>query len=130
MNSYDPKKVNVIVDGEFITGFMDGTFITSNKNADFGTPHVGAKGDVSFSESADETGTIVITLKQDSSSLPTLTKLAQSRKIFAAQVIDANTNQYQSGGNQCRILTSPGREFAAEISGVEISIYVGDYKQN
>ena len=29
--SYDPKKVSVIVDGQFMVGFMDGTFVNCEK---------------------------------------------------------------------------------------------------
>lgn len=125
--SYDPKKVSLIVDGMFIVGFMDGTMITAEKNEDNVIPHVGAQGDVSFSESADNTGTITVTLKQDSSSLPDLQALSKQKREFAAQIVDANTNNFQAGGTECRILKTPGREFGAEISGVEVQIYVADY---
>lgn len=125
--SYDPKKVSLIVDGMFIVGFMDGTMVTAEKNEDNVIPHVGAQGDVSFSESADNTGTITVTLKQDSSSLPDLQALSKQKREFAAQIVDANTNNFQAGGTECRILKTPGREFGAEISGVEVQIYVADY---
>lgn len=127
MKSYDPKKVSMIVDGTFVVGFMDGTFIGTEKNEDNVIPHVGAQGDVTYSESADETGTITITLKQDSSSLPFLQSLSKQKRSFATQIIDANTNNFQAGGTQCRILKTPGREFGAEVSGVEVQIHVSDY---
>ncbi|MEK4131990.1 phage protein [Solibacillus sp. FSL W8-0474] len=130
MNSYDPKKVSFVADGQFIVGYMDGTFITTEKNEDNTIPHVGAQGDVSFTESADETGTITITVKQNSSSLPFLTSLSKQKKEFAANVIDANDGSFKAGGTRCRILKTPGREYGAEISGVEIAIYVADYKTN
>ncbi len=31
VDSYDPKKVSVIVDGLFMVGFMDGTFVNCEK---------------------------------------------------------------------------------------------------
>jgi hypothetical protein len=124
--SYDPKKVSLIVDGTYITGFMDGTFIQCEKNEDNVIPHVGAQGDVTFTESADNTGMITMTLKQNSSSLRFLQSLAKQKREFAAQVIDANEG-FQAGGTQCRILKTPGREFGSEVSGVEVQIYVADY---
>lgn len=126
-NTFDPKKVSVIIDGQFIVGFMDGTFVVSEKNEDNVIPHVGAQGDVTYTESADDTGMITITLKQTSSSLPFLQKLATQKRQFAAQVVDANDGKYKSGGTQCRILKTPGREFGSEVAGVEVQIHVSDY---
>lgn len=127
MSSYDPKKVSVIVDGQFIVGYMDGTFVNAEKNEDNVIPHVGAQGDVTFTESADDTGLITLTLKQNSSSLPFLQSLATQKREFAVQVVDANSGSFKAGGNRCRIQRTPNREFGAEISGVEVPIYVADY---
>ncbi len=124
--SYDPKKVSVIVDGQFMVGFMDGTMVVAEKNEDNVIPHVGAQGDVTFTESADETGTITITLKLDSTSLPFLQSLAKEKRDFAVQIVDGNS-KFQAGGTQARILKTPGREFGAEVAGVEVPIYVADY---
>lgn len=126
-NSFDPKKVGLVVDGKYIVGYMDGTFIQTEKNEDNVLPHIGAQGDVTFTESADETGTITVTLKTTSSSLAHLMALAKRTTVFPAQVIDANDGLYKAGGTQCRILKTPGREFAAEMTGVEVQIYVADF---
>lgn len=58
--SYDPKKVNVIVGGRTITGFAADGVVSVTKNEDSITPAVGAKGDVTYSENANESGTIAI----------------------------------------------------------------------
>jgi hypothetical protein len=128
--TYDPKKTNAVVDGHYVTGYMDGTFITIEKNEDNVVPHVGAQGDVTYSESADETATITFTLKQNSPSLLYLQNLSKRKKEFSTQVIDSNTNGSNSGGNQCRIIRTPGREYGAEVSGVEVSIHVADFSIN
>jgi hypothetical protein len=127
VNSYDPKKVSVVVDGQFIVGYMDGTFVNAEKNEDNIVPHIGAQGDVTFGESADETGTVTLTLKQNSSSLPFLQSLSKQKRAFAVQIIDGNDGKFKAGGTECRILKTPSREFGAEVSGVEIPIYVADY---
>ena len=67
--SYDPKKVNVAVAGRIITGFASDGVITITKSEDSVIPSVGAKGDVAYSENANESGTIAITLMSTSSSL-------------------------------------------------------------
>ena len=125
--TYDPKKVSLIVDGQYIVGFHDGTFLAAEKNEDNVTPHIGAQGDVTYSESADNTGTITFTVKQNSSSLQFLQRLSKRKSQFAAQIIDANDGKFKAGGTQCRILKTPGREFGAEVAGVEVQIYVADY---
>lgn len=124
--TYDFKKVSVIIDGVFITGFMDGEVIQVEKNEDDVTPHVGAGGDVTYAESADQTGTITITLKQTSSSLPFLQQLRKSKRIFPIQIVDSNTNAYRVGGSEARILKMPNRSWGNEVQGVEVQIHVAD----
>lgn len=121
---YDFKKVSVIVDGVIITGFMDGEPISVSRNEDEVTPHTGADGEVTYSESADETGTITLTLKETSASLPTLTALRKSRKLFAVNINDSNTRAYKVGGTQARIMKMPDRSFGTEVQGVEVQIHV------
>ena len=78
--SYDPKKVNVIVGGRTITGFAADGVVSVTKNEDSITPAVGAKGDVTYSENANESGTIAITLMSTSSSLSYLRELEAGRQ--------------------------------------------------
>lgn len=126
MQNYDPKKVSVIVDGHIVVGYMDGTFVTTEKNADNITPHIGADGDVTVTENADNTGKITLTIKQNSASLSTVIELANTRKEFSARVIDSNGTQ-KVGGTQCRIIKTPGMERGADVAGVEVQIFVADY---
>lgn len=127
VTSYDPKKTSLILDGTFIVGFMDGTFISVEKNEDNVIPHVGAQGDVTYTENADGTGTITFTVKQNSSSLPTIQSISKEKRNIAVQVIDSNTGNFKAGGTECRILRTPGREFGDEVSGVEVQVHVADY---
>lgn len=130
METYDPKKVSVVANGKHIVGFMDGKFVECDKNADNVTAHIGAQGDVTFSENADNTGLIKVTLKQTSSSLAYLMDLSESKTAFPISVVDANTGSFRAGGTQCRIQKTPSRTFGAEVDGVEIDFYVADYKAN
>ena len=125
---FDFKKVSVIVNGKYLTGFMDGTAVQAEKNEDNKIPHVGADGSVTFSNSADETGTITVTLKQNSPSLKMLLALADTKTVvFPVKVIDGNTNKVRAGGNQAVILKPPSVEWGSEISGVEVQFYIADY---
>ncbi|MEV9639474.1 phage protein [Mammaliicoccus sciuri] len=127
--TYDFKKVSAIVDGVIITGYMDGESIQTEKNEDDVLPHVGAAGDVTFSESNDDTGTITLTLKQTSSSNPFLQALRNSKRIFPLQIVDANDNAFRAGGSECRIIKTPARAYGNEVSGLEWQIYVADFKE-
>ena len=122
------KNTIVVVDGNIITGFMDGDSISTEKNEDEVSQHVGADGSVTFNETNDDTGLITITIKQDSPSAPILDALRKSKRIFAAEVNDT-ANGVRVGGSECRIVRSPGRTWGNEITGLEYSILVGDYKE-
>lgn len=92
VTTYDPQKVNVIVDGRVITGFASDGVVTLTRNSDSVTPAVGAKGDVAYSENADETGTVAITLMSTSASLSYLRGLEAKRKMVTVSVQDVNDN--------------------------------------
>jgi hypothetical protein len=126
--TYDPKKVSVIVDGVIVTGYMDGSFVKCAKNADNVLPHIGADGGVTYTENADNTGTITLTIKQNSLFYAKAVELATQKREFATRVIDSNdTGSMKAGGTQCRIVKTPDIERSAEITGIEINIYVADY---
>ena len=131
VTTYDVRDVNVIVNGRVITGFSDGSSIEAEKNQDNFTPHVGVKGEVTFAESNDETGTVTITVKSTSPSYPYLTSLANRRgesAIVPIQIVDLNTNSVQVGGNEARVMQPASAEWGNEESDREFSIYVADYK--
>ena len=122
------KNTIAIVDGNIITGYMDGDSISVEKNEDEVTQHVGADGSVTFNESNDNTGTIVLTIKQDSPSAPILDALRKSKRVFATEINDT-ANGVRVGGSQCRIVKAPARTFGAEVTGLEYTILVADYKE-
>jgi len=53
---YDPRNVAVIVNGREIVGFAEGTFIEAERSTERYSADVGAKGEVTFVRSADDTG--------------------------------------------------------------------------
>lgn len=66
--TYSPKKVRVIYGGVVMTGYMDGTFVEVDKTTDDFTEIVGSDGEGARIASADESGTVTITLMQTSAS--------------------------------------------------------------
>lgn len=125
VTSYDPKKVNVAVDGAIITGYASDSMITATKNEDAVTTEVGCKGDVVYSENANESGTITITLQGTSSSLPRLRSLASSRKQISVTVSDANNSDDISiTAQKCRVVKMPDVSRGKTSGNVTISIFV------
>ena len=125
VTSYDPKKVNVAVDGAIITGYASDSMITATKNEDAVTTEVGCKGDVVYSENANESGTITITLQGTSSSLPRLRSLASSRKQISVTVSDANdSDDISIAAQKCRVVKMPDVSRGKTSGNVTISIFV------
>lgn len=125
VTSYDPQKVNVIVAGRVITGFASDGVVNLTRNSDSVTPAVGAKGDVAYSENADETGTVAITLMSTSASLAYLRELEAKRKMVSVSVQDKNdSDSFVMACDNCRVLKMPDANRAKEQGTVTVNIYV------
>lgn len=123
--SYDPKKVNLVVNGVAITGFSADGVITVTRNEDIVTTQVGAKGDVAYSENANESGNIAMTLMGTSSSLPYLRTLAVKRTPLSVMISDANdATAVNVAEEQCRILKPPDITRAKEVGTETVNIFV------
>lgn len=123
--SYDPRKVNISVDGTILTGFSADGVVTVTKNEDSVTPNVGCKGDVVYDENANESGTIAVTLMQTSPSLSLLRRLAADRTKFRVTVSDANEDEAVNiSASNCRILKMPDLSRQKNSSTVTVNIYV------
>lgn len=123
--SYDPKKVNLVINGRIITGFGDGSVITVTRNEDIVTTAVGVKGDVTYNENANESGNIALTLSGTSSSLAYLRALAVKRRELSVMIVDANdASAVNIAEDRCRILKPPDVERAKEIGSTALNIFV------
>lgn len=123
--SYDPKKVNVIVGGRAITGFASDGVVTVTKNEDSVTPSVGAKGDVAYSENANESGTVALTLMSTSSSLSYLRSLEARRKAVNVTISDVNdADGFTMSEDDCRVLKMPDLARTKEQGTVTVNIFV------
>ena len=123
--SYDPKKVNVNVNGTIITGFASDGIITASKNGDTVTPNVGGQGDVAYEENADESGTIALTLQGTSPSLRMLRRLAANRQRISVSITDANDDDTITiSAQRCRILKVPDLSRGKGVATVTVNIFV------
>ena len=128
MKTYDPRNVQVIVDGKFLTGFADGTFVQWEKAEDNWIPHVGGQGEVDRARNVHPLGTITVTLKNVSPGNAVLNQLARSQTTFAARVVDSNTAGVVVGGSECWIIKPADGERSNEITGQEWQIQVADFE--
>lgn len=125
VTTYDPKKVNVIVGGRVITGFASDGVVTLAKSEDSVTPSVGAKGDVTYSENANESGTASLTLMSTSSSLPYLRDLEAKRRAVNVSITDANDDTaFTMNEDNCRITKMPDVARQKEQATVTVTIFV------
>ncbi len=124
---YDSLKVNVSVNGILVTGFGDGTMVTCERNEDRITPYSGVKGDYAYSMNNNTSGTVTLTLQQQSPMNAILQSYANNKQPFPISVIDVNDGGFKAGGNDAIILKEPAQERGSEITSRAWSIYVFDY---
>ena len=125
VTTYDPKKVNVIVGGRVITGFASDGVVTLAKSEDSVTPSVGAKGDVTYSENANESGTVSLALMSTSSSLSYLRDLEAKRRAVNVSITDANDDTaFTMNEDNCRITKMPDVARQKEQATVTVTIFV------
>ena len=82
VGNYNPSDVIVRIGTRVIKGFADGTFVEVARNnpAEL-TPVPGAKGEYTFVENNDKTGTVTITLQADAESNIYMNSLSGSKAI-------------------------------------------------
>ncbi len=125
ITNYDPKKVTVNVGGRIITGFADSSVVTVNASEDRVTTAVGAQGDVVYSENANESGSVVMSLQTTSASLPYLKRLAVNREETDVLISDANTDTAETiSGSRCRVTKIPDRKKEKAAGTVDVTIFV------
>lgn len=124
-NTYDPKKVSVTVADRIMTGFSEDSIIKIASSGDAVTPTVGVQGDVSYTESADKSGTLTLSFAQTSASIAYLRKLYNNKTSFAVVVNDANDGMgFLLSASGCRITKMPDIERGKSIATQEITIHI------
>lgn len=128
MAQYDPKKVNVVVAGFIALGFAEGTFINAERSVEKRSQRVGSKGDVETIKSADDTGTITITLQQSSPTNAVLKQLYNSDNKFQVAIVDTNfSGDVGVQGAECSVENLPAFSRGDETEDVEWTILADNY---
>lgn len=125
---YDPKKVQLIINGLTVTGFSDGDKIKIEPVTKEEFKSVaGVDGDVSFTKVNDDRHTITFSLKEESPSNKALDALRLLPSSFAVMVKNTSAGKYIGGGTGARIAEKPGLTFGADAPKREWKILVPKY---
>lgn len=124
VRTVDSRDTSVVIDGQFITGFAEGSYVEWEKDEDNFSAKVDAFGDVGVAITNNTLGTITITLSQTSPSLALIKRLANSRKKFPVWV---TTPDEKVGGTEAMIKQTPSGGLSDEIEDREFEIQVFDY---
>ncbi len=123
VKTYSPSKIQVIIAGNVMSGFAEGTFVGAEREDDAFTKHVGADGEVGRTQSANKSGEVTLTLAQYSASNDVLSSLAIADELTASSIFpviikdSGGTTILFSGEGWVRKL--PAVEFSDEITDRE-----------
>ena len=124
VTNYDPRKVSVVVDGRIVTGFADSSMITIARSEDIVSTSVGTQGDVVYSESANRSGTLTMSLQSTSASLVWLKNIEKSRKEISVVITDASQTPAEvTNASRCRITRIPDNKKEKTAGSVDVTIF-------
>ncbi|MFT9493419.1 phage structural protein [Anaerosolibacter sp.] len=126
--AYSSKKVQVIVNGTFITGFRDGDKFSYSEPEDRYTPYTGADGETEYAENASNRSQVVLGLKNTSPSIAYLNSLYESRAEIDMTIKDTNTNGMNFSGTGGVIVKRPDMAKGKEVGEVEFTLDFPDHK--
>ena len=117
---FDPKQVTVIFGGKIIQGFMDGTFITAERNEQAFNLKVGVDGSGARAKNNNRSGKVTLTLLQTSGSNDDLSSFAAADELSSTGALPLLIRD-ASGRTVVSALTAwvqkyANAEFAKEIS--------------
>lgn len=127
VRTYDASNVTVMVDGQFITGFAEGSFVECEKAEDNFDTKISAQGDVAVAIRNNTLGKVKITLAQTSPSVSFLDNLANTKKMFSISVISNNEVKENVYGTKAMVKKPANKTFSDEVEEREYEIQVFDY---
>lgn len=127
MQQYDAKKVTISFAGRVITGIMDGTFVTVERDTDTFNDIVGSSGEVVLGANNDQRGSIKITLLQTSPDVDFFYgKIAEyevTGQVTPSPVLVRDQiNGFLHEASEAWVLRPPDAEYGREPTGREITI--------
>lgn len=133
-DQHDARNVAVLVNGTEIVGFSEDTFVEGEQNEERWSPHVGAKGEVTWVRNSDNTGTIKISLKHNSPSNGFLHQLYKQQDEPGAEPITVSVQDRNFdgdvgiSGSEAKIVKVPDFARGPEVEDSEWEFSVADYE--
>lgn len=120
VQTFDPRKVNVTYNGRQLRMFGDNMFTLARSEAS-ATLKVGVKGDSVYVMNANKSGTLTVTLQQESPDIAFI-KDCDAKNVQANLTItDANNgSNVQFSANNCRVEKRPDESRGKEATDVTV----------
>jgi len=128
--AYNGKKITVVVNGRFLTGFRDGDVYSYEEGADRYTRYEGVDGKIDYSERAGNPCALTIGLKNNSPSNSYLDRLYQNREKIDITIKDANQNGKTISATDAVIMKRPDEAKGKEIGEDEWVFDCPDHSVN
>lgn len=120
--TYSPGAIALSVGGNIITGYADGEVIVVEREVDAMTKVVGADGEVTRVRSSNLSGSLTITLKQDSKSNKVLSDLADLDEQDGSGITDVllvDNLEYKTFAANGWVRKPPNRTYGTELGNRE-----------
>jgi len=118
-NTYDPDKVILVLGGINITGFTDADIEVTFNDEDSVKEKVGIKGEHSFTENQDRSGTIKFALKETSPSNLVIEAFDKSKVSIPVLLKDTSDSKLTVISDGARVKNRPARARGKEEGDVE-----------
>jgi hypothetical protein len=120
LKTYDPQQYSMIVAGQIMDGYGDGTYITVARNEDGWMYKSGVDGSGARAKNSNRSGRITLTLLQTSDSNDILSALAAQDELTGGTAVFPilcrdGSGRSVFGGATCWIVKQPDSEFAKEV---------------
>ena len=120
LGTYDPKQVNLILDGYTVTGFADGTFIKIERlDPEIYKTHVGAHGEVGRTRNPNKAGKIAFTTKGTAPANVIIDAMKNLSVPIAFAIINKSDTSFAVAATNAWLSKDPNVEFGMEETNVE-----------
>lgn len=120
LGTYDPKQVNLTLNGVTIVGYADGTFIKVERvDPEIYKLHVGAHGEVARTKNPNKAGKITFTLKGTSPSNAIVDTLKNMTTPIAFAILNKSDRSFAAAAANSWISKDASVEFGMEEQNVE-----------
>lgn len=126
---YDPEKVQLQLDGVYITGYSEESKIQVEKNQDNFLTAVGVDGNVSVAVNYDATAKMSIKLVSTSASIMHIRQLAENRRLFNMTLTDLNENGQNKSCDGCFIIKTPALMRNKKVENVDLDIFIPYFEE-